>query len=414
MALMQDASSQRPADGRTALRVVFATLEEFRREFATNLTRGGLFVPSTADVEMREEVTVELVLDFCSASFELPAEVVSVVPRELAQAGGTPGIAVQILVEARALRERFTAIVGQLSEPDPGKVVGERRRADRRPARVVARLNSGDEIYGVRTRDVSRSGALVTLEGSVVPLGECVELSLVHPGSSEELRVRGTVVRHVESEGGVTAAAIQFEAEETARPEVVKFIDDLMSVEHARRLAGINGSLDELGLANLLQSFSVCTPHGTLSVTRGPEEGRVVFDNNELLSARLGPASGIKALSRMLAWKEGSFEFHARVDDADREEAVMPLAAAILEAAAQLDEASRVEALPIANTEHLAVDDARLKSERANLDRTEGAVVDLAAAGFTVRGILDVVPENDAVILAVVNSLLARGVLRPG
>jgi hypothetical protein len=48
------------------------------------------------------------------------------------------------------------------------------------------------------------------------------------------------------------------------------------------------------------------------------------------------------------------------------------------------------------------------------LGKTEEAVLELAAAGFTVRRILDVIPENDAQIRSSLLSLVERGLLSPG
>ena len=59
--------------------------------------------------------------------------------------------------------------------------------------------------------------------------------------------------------------------------------------------------------------------------------------------ARLGPTTGMKALVRMLAWKEGVFEFHARLDPVKHPEAPLPLEAAMLDAVRQIDEGNRID-----------------------------------------------------------------------
>ena len=46
------------------------------------------------------------------------------------------------------------------------------------------------------------------------------------------------------------------------------------------------------------------------------------------------------------------------------------------------------------------------------IGKTEQAVLELAAAGFTVRRILDVIPENDAAIRSAISALLDRGIIR--
>jgi len=396
--------------GRRTLRVTFETLEQFRQEFQANLVRGGLFIPSSAPVALREEVLVELDLAFRGASFKLPAEVVGVVSPELARAGGTPGIAVQISTSAEDLRRELAAIVGQVPAPDAGRQVGERRTAARREARVVGHLSSADASLAVRTRDLSHSGVLVTIEGMPpTAVGESVALALVHPVTGQQLEVEGSVVRHVESGGGVPALAVAFSAREAARPEVQRFVDDLHSVHHARSLAGISGAIQEVGLANLLQSFAAASRRGTLTVTRGAEEGRVAFEGGRLVAARLGPVVGSKALARLLTWEEGTFEFHASVDAGEGDEERLPLDAVLLDAARQLDERKRLEPLPVAMADRLEVPVPRPDGE---LSKTEAAVLDLARAGFNVRAMLDVIPEEDHVVLRGLCSLLERGLVR--
>ena len=392
------------------LRVTFETLEEFREEFQTNLVRGGLFIPSNAPVALREEVLVELDLRFRGASFKLPAEVVSVVAPELAQAGGTPGIAVQVTMSAADLRREFAPIVGQVPAPDPGRQVGERRTAPRREARVVGQLSSADASLAVRTRDLSHSGVLVTIEGAPpVAVGESVALALVHPVTGQQLEVEGSVVRHVESGGGVPALAVAFSAREASRTEVQRFVDDLHSVQHARNLAGISGAIREVGLANLLQSFAAASRRGTLTVTRDAEEGRVAFEGGKLVAAQLGPVAGSKALARLLTWEDGRFEFHAHVDAGAGDEERLSLDVALLEATRQLDERKRLEPLPVALTDHL---DVLAPGPEGELSKTEAAVLDLARAGFNVRSMLDVIPEEDHVVLRGLCGLLERGLVR--
>jgi len=53
----------------------------------------------------------------------------------------------------------------------------------------------------------------------------------------------------------------------------------------------------------------------------------------------------------------------------------------------------------------------RLASLDRPLAKTEEAVLELATAGFTVRRILDVIPEDDLQIHGAITSLLERGLL---
>jgi hypothetical protein len=120
----------------------------------------------------------------------------------------------------------------------------------------------------------------------------------------------------------------------------------------------------------------------------------------------------LKALSRMLLWREGSFEFHAHVDALDAEDPPLPLEAALLEATRRSDEAARQKIASFEPTLRFRVDRAALAAAGA-LAKTEEAVLDLATAGFTVRRILDVIPEDDALVSAALLALVERGVLAP-
>jgi len=153
---------------------------------------------------------------------------------------------------------------------------------------------------------------------------------------------------------------------------------------------------------------------GTVTATHAAEQGVVAFEAGQFLMARVGSLRGMKALARMLSWKEGSFEFHAsalaseppHAPDADP----IPLATALREAAQWVDELTRVRAPELVPAAHFCLDREILAAE-AGLSKTEEAVLDLAGAGFSLRRILDVIPEQDATVLEAIASLLDRGVL---
>jgi hypothetical protein len=90
----------------------------------------------------------------------------------------------------------------------------------------------------------------------------------------------------------------------------------------------------------------------------------------------------------------------------------MGLEAALLEATRRIDEAARQQTARFEPTLRFRVDRAALAAAGA-LAKTEEAVLDLAAAGFTARRILDVIPEDDAQVSAALLALVERGVLAP-
>src|SRR5690606_7898879 len=328
-----------------------------------------------------ELVEVRVEAPFAGAKLSLAAEVVHSAPG---------GAAVQFLDPAPDLRARFEPVVeraealraeedatrasAELGAAEPGEALGDlelagldevapdgfettahalgdgasdpndrtfRDRADRAPTRVSVRVKgpTGKPLRA-RTRDLSKTGALLSVDGEELPIGRQVELELTHPGTGERLTVPGKVVRHLSGEGVVPAVAVAIEAG-ARRAALERFVADVQRADEEARRSGIRGPLEELGAVSLLQMFAALARQGTLTVTSGVEEGVVSFADGQLVSAHVGSVTGVKALARIFGWREGFFEFRASVDAGAREEAAGPMEGAILEALRLLDEGNR-------------------------------------------------------------------------
>jgi len=405
----------------------------FRKEYRENIVQGGAFIRTGGRFSLREAVVVEVELGFAGVTAELDAEVVHCVSAEHAGEAGA-GVAVQFLLAAADLRDRFERYVPQLGraaeledpsarelpfgpdaseaaelEDGTGEPRGGRRRRRRAPARVPAKLETTHVSLDGRTRDLSESGVLLSVDGSDLPIGKPVRLTLVHPDTGERLEVEGRVARHVAGAGTVAAVAIDFDPASAAG--LGGFVRDVHALEARRRERGIAGAIAELGMGNVIQMFGKFASTGTLTASSGAEEGVIAFEGGCLRHCRLGALTGTKALARLLSWEEGHFEFHAEVDALQGEPPAIPLEGAILEAARQLDEMRRVEPGTLDPSARLRLDAKALGSHGEPLSKTEEAVVDLAAAGLSVRRLLDVIPESDAQILDAIRSLAERGLI---
>jgi hypothetical protein len=212
-------------------------------------------------------------------------------------------------------------------------------------------------------------------------------------------------------DGSVAAVAVGFDVIPDEHGDLARFVEQVTSADHARRLGGVHGDLSEVAVATLVQMLGRSARQGTLTLRRGEEEGVIAFEGEELRYARLGGLAGVKALARLLAWSDGRFEFHAHVDEREAEGPRVPLDAALVEAAQHLDETQRVERDGIEPAARLVADDGRAAAKQDQLGQTELAVLELARAGFSVRRALEVIPEPDAQILAAIRSLQAHGVV---
>jgi len=440
------------------LRLTLPDAPTFRVEYERNMANGGAFVPTGETFELREIVEVEVELPFCGESLVEEAEVVFCAGEESVPPGGSAGVAVQFLGDPGELRQRLGRLLeiagggpqevpagfdpserdlGAVAEEppprrpvkrgapaarpgseratpvqddDPLRAVGDRRTAHRAAARVPARLASSNvELEGI-TRDLSETGVLISGDASELPIGKVVRLELTHPESGERLEVPGIVSRHVETEGTVTAVGVRFSAKGADAKRVRAFVRGVKEIEAERIRGGISGVIEELGMPNLLQMLGKSSPCGTLTVIRGAEEGVVAFEQGRLRYVRLGSLRGGKALVRLLSWDKGTFSFHAHVDPLEQEDPPVSLDGALLDALRELDEANRAERGAPQPATVFRVDREALAAE-SGFSKSEEAVLDLAAAGFTLRRILDVIPESDAEILGALQSLEDRGIL---
>jgi Tfp pilus assembly protein PilZ len=395
----------------------------FRKEYRENIVQGGAFIRTDKSFSLREAVVVEISLAFANVTTELDAEVVHCVTTEHAGPGNA-GVAVQFLLAAADLRDRFERYVPQggrseapaaapkKAAPAPAADADDdeegRRRKKRGKARVAAKVETSHLTLDGTTRDLSGNGVLLSMDGSDLPIGKAVRLTLVHPESHEQFELSGRVARHVEGEGTVAAVAIELDG---AGADFDGFVRDAHAVDSRRRARGIAGSIEELGMGNLIQMFGKFSRAGTLHATSGAEEGVASFENGLLRHCRLGALSGTKALARLLSWEGGHFEFHSELDPVADLPAPMPLEAALLEAARQVDEMRRVEPGTLDPNARLRLDVKAVAANDSALTKTEEAVVDLAGAGLTVRRLLDVIPESDAQILEAIRSLAERGLV---
>jgi Tfp pilus assembly protein PilZ len=391
------------------LRVSFESAEAFQREYAANLVHGGVFIPTEHAVELRERVDVELVLAFSGDRLTLAGEVVHSVAPEMAKMGATPGVAVQFDDAGETVGKRLAKLCARTGPPVHQPVDSGRRRAPRTKARVSAKIDAEAGRLAGHTRDLSRSGVLVSVPGEGVPVGERVRLSLTHPTSGESMQVDGLVVRDIRSDGAVSGLGVAFEPAENERADLERFVDGIQSTEHTRRLGGITGEVAEVGIQNLVQMFLGSIPTGTLTLQRGEREGVIGFEDGMLCFARLGAASGLKALVRLLTWSEGRFEFHASLDPVEERNEPVRLEAALFDAARLLDEGGRIDRSRLSADVRPRL--GKTDTQGDDLSKLELTLLELVRAGFTVQRMVDLIPEPDPEIYRALVSLSESGAI---
>jgi hypothetical protein len=261
-----------------------------------------------------------------------------------------------------------------------------------------------------RTRNISKSGVLIDVQEGSAGIGERVHVAMRHT-SGQQLEIDGVVVRAATSGGRVSALAVKFAADEKRLQAVERFLEALQEPEHRRRLGAITGPVGGLGPQSIVQMLGNATRRGTIYLRHGEEEGLICFDGGVLRMARIGQTTGMKALIRMLRWEEGTFEFHNEVDEPGTGEAPLPLAAALFEAARNIDEGARVDPAAFPLQARLVARHSAENQFTGALSKVEEALLDVAQAGFTVQRALEVIPEPDPEILRALRGLIDTGML---
>jgi Tfp pilus assembly protein PilZ len=429
------------ASGR-ALQVQYSTQDAFRAEYASNISRGGIFVATSEPLAVRDLVEVELALMFCDEHLYLEGEIVHRVPPDMEAAGATPGVAVQFTTPVRELRERLGEHAGDTGIPDERATKTGRRAAPRSRARVRATVALGEkERIEARTRDVSASGLQLEVQGEPLPIGDSIRLTLDHPVTGEKMPIEGRVVRHVTSTSGrVTAMGIELVHADARRTEVASFMNDVQATEHSRRLGAINGPIADLGITDLLQMFGSTVPRGTLTVGGDGADGSIGFEAGQLLWAEIDGLHGQPALETMLSLRTGHFELLTElVEPISGRDDPIPLEGAVLEALCAIDEmreesvnearadgaskaAGKVSSKPagasaaaapgrVPESATFRIDRDAAEEHASEIGQTEAAVLELAKVGMSVGKMLEVIPEREIGVLVAIDSLIARGVL---
>jgi Tfp pilus assembly protein PilZ len=393
------------------LELEYGDARDFAHDFRANLSNGGVFVATERPFEPRQFVIVRLRLPWLSRVIDLEGEVVHIVSKEMAGIGVQPGVAVQFREPPAGIRGRLAPLCAEHpASPRPAPRADEHRVAQRKSVRVAAQLDGASGPLRGRTRNLSASGVLVDVQEGTAAVGDRVRVSLRHPVGAE-LAIGGAIVRIATSAGRVSALAVQFDAAEARTGAPERFLASLEEAEHTRRLGAITGPIAELGAQSIVQMFANAARRGTIYLRCAEEEGLICFDGGVLRMARIGPLTGMKALIRMMRWEEGTFEFSTQIEETGGREAPLPLAAALFEAAHNIDEGKRIDTSAFPMQARLVACHSAGGEFTGALSKVEEALLDVAQAGFTVQRALEVIPEADPEIFRALRSLIDAGML---
>jgi hypothetical protein len=159
----------------------------------------------------------------------------------------------------------------------------------------------------------------------------------------------------------------------------------------------MSGTIAEVPLPDLIQLFSTSKKTGTLVLTQGSVVAKIHLDRGRLVYAAINDApslSAIKAIYRILAWEDGTFELVGPEPHDSPDLIDMPTEHILMEGLRQLDELRNMQAkLPPPKT-RIGVP-RPLEPLLSDLERPELDVFQLAINKNTVQEILDSARSSD-------------------
>ena len=122
---------------------------------------------------------------------------------------------------------------------------------------------------------------------------------------------------------------------------IIEF-EELQQSHLPRGMCALSGELQHVSLFAALQALAAPDITGECVVRAQGRSGTLNFENGQLVQARLGQHSGLKALYRLMALREGSFEYFTPGRTPRERNLAGTLEAHLLEAAQSLDEQERL------------------------------------------------------------------------
>jgi DNA-binding response OmpR family regulator len=188
--------------------------------------------------------------------------------------------------------------------------------------------------------------------------------------------------------------------------------DSLASLPHAGGRTKFAGSLRDMAVVDLLQTFEVSRKTGILLLTHAEEMAKVYFREGKVLDAELGRLRGEEAVYRALLWNDGQFEVHF-CPVANEDVINASTQALLMEGMRRVDEWGRLlEQLPPLDTV-FEVDVGQLVERLNEIPDELNGVLRLFDGKHSLSEVVDAAPFEDLSTLDTVSKLYFEGLLTP-
>lgn len=173
-----------------------------------------------------------------------------------------------------------------------------------------------------------------------------------------------------------------------------------------------SGSLEDMGVVDLLQTIEVSRKSGVARITNGKLVAMVYFRDGKLVDAENGKLRGDEAVYRALLWTSGEFEVEFKpIDNSDT--ITTSTQGLLMEGMRRVDEWGRLsEQLPSLDVV-FDVDHQTLLERLTEIPDELNAILRLLDGRRTLMEIIDDSPFDDLSTLSVISKLYFEGLLVP-
>ncbi|HVY28568.1 MAG TPA: response regulator, partial [Polyangiaceae bacterium] len=176
------------------------------------------------------------------------------------------------------------------------------------------------------------------------------------------------------------------------------------------RRTRLSGSLEDMGVVDLLQTFEISRKTGVGKIANGKREARIFFRDGKVVDAELGRLRGEEAVYRALIWTAGTFE--VEFCPIDREDIIPTSTQGLLmEGMRRVDEWGRLlEQLPPLAT-IFEVDHEQLVERLNEIPDDLNGILRLFDGKRTLLDVIDDSPFEDLSTLSTITKLFFEGLL---
>ncbi|MDQ2645925.1 MAG: DUF4388 domain-containing protein, partial [Myxococcota bacterium] len=186
--------------------------------------------------------------------------------------------------------------------------------------------------------------------------------------------------------------------------------DKLATQTPGSRRTRLSGSLRDMGVVDLLQTFELSRKSGVLKIVSARREGRVYFRDGKVVDAELGKLRGEEAVYRALTLGEGTFEVEFR--PVSNEDLIPTTTQGLLmEGMRRVDEWGRLlEQLPPLDSVY-EVDRPAITQRLSSIPEDLDEILRLVDGQRTLNEVIDESPYEDLSTLFTISKLYFEGLL---